>query len=321
MRKLTENEIKHRIMSKNSNVEVLDIIREKRNSKTRIIVKIRCECGIKFTRELTHLLEKQSKCLCGHCTQKLAHENRKNRYNEKYQRMLKRFNITPLYEINNFYARGKIEVVDNENGFIFFWNIGEKPKRPLIFQPNGINYKNFKYNLLKHSDINGYTCRDIITTENNTNIKVVCECGNPFICNYSKFLNGQFRCNSCATKMSKYEKIFEDFLKDNDIEYLYQYRISSCKCIKPLPFDFLICKERILVEIQGEQHYVPIRFYGETQEEANKNFELQIKRDRIKFDFCKEKNIPLLVLSYNEIMSKDFIPKTIQFIQTHSKKE
>ena len=164
--------------------------------------------------------------MCGHCSQKLAHNNRKNRYNEKYTRLLKRLNISPINEVENLYARDKIEVVDNESGFRFFWNVGEKPKRQLIFQTNGLNYKNFKYNLLKYAEINGYTCLDIITNENNTSIDVVCECGNTFTCNYSKFLNGQFRCNSCATKKSKYEKIFEEFLKENNIEYLYQYRIE-----------------------------------------------------------------------------------------------
>ena len=319
MKKLLDiEEIKNRILSKNNNVNFIDARREVRNSKTRIIVKLQCECGIKFERELTHLTDKRSSCLCGHCSQKLAHNNRKNRYNEKYTRLLKRLNISPINEVENLYARDKIEVVDNESGFRFFWNVGEKPKRQLIFQTNGLNYKNFKYNLLKHSEINGYTCLDIITNENNTSIDVVCECGNTFTCNYSKFLNGQFRCNSCSTKKSKYEKIFEEFLKENNIEYLYQYRISSCKYKKPLPFDFLICKNRILIEIQGEQHYSPIQFRCNTHEQAILNFEKQKIRDDIKFNFCKEKNIPLLIISYKEILNGEFKPKTIKFIQTHT---
>ena len=276
------------------------------------------QCGIIFERELTHLTDKYSSCLCGHCAQNLAHESRKKRYNEKYKRMLKRFNITPLENVENFYARDKIEVEDNDTHFRFFWNIGEKPKRRLYFQLNGLNYKNFKYNLLKHSEINGYTCKDIITKENDENIEVICECGNHFVCQYRKFLNGQFRCNSCATKKSKYEKIFEEFLKENNIEYLYQYRISSCQYKKPLPFDFLILKERLLIEIQGEQHYKPIRFRCHTIEEAEDIFKKQKIRDKIKEEFCKEKNIPLLIISYKEIMSNEFKPKTIEFIQTHA---
>lgn len=315
---LTNQEIENRILKKNNKANILNIRRERRNSKTRIVVKLKCECGIEFERELTHLTDKYASCLCGHCSQKLAHENRKKRYNEKYSRMLKRFNITPINNIENLYARDKIEVEDNETHYRFFWNVGEKPNRPLIFQPNGLNYKYFKYNLLKHSEINGYTCLDILTEENNTEIEVVCECGNHFKCKYSKFLNGQFRCNSCATKMSKYEKIFEEFLKENNIEYLYQYRISSCKNKKPLPFDFLISKERILVEIQGEQHYEPIQFSCHTKEEALLLFEKQQIRDKIKKDFCKEKNIPLLIISYKEILSNEFKPKIIKFIQTHT---
>lgn len=317
---LKDEEIIKRILDKNKKANILGIRRERRNDKTRIMVKLKCECGIIFERELTHLTNNYASCLCGHCAQKLSHNNRKKGYNKKYERMLKRFNITPLEDIENFYARDKIEVEDNDTHFRFFWNIGEKPKRRLYFQLNGLNYKNFRYNLLKHSEINGYTCQDIITKENDENIEVVCECGNHFICKYNKFLNGQFRCNSCATKKSKYEKIFEEFLKQNNIEYLYQYRISSCQYKKPLPFDFLISKERILVEIQGEQHYKPIRFRCHTQEEANKIFEKQKIRDEIKVNFCKEKKIPLLIISYKEILNNEFKQKTINFIQTHTNK-
>ena len=315
---LSNEEIRDRILSKNNNINIINIKRERRNSKTRILVKIKCECGIEFERDLTHLTHEHSSCLCGHCSQKLAHDNRKKRYNKKYERMLERFNITPLEKIENWYARDKIEVEENDTKFRFLWNVGEKPKRPLIFQPNGENYKNFKYNLLRHSEINGYTCSNILTKENDTNINVTCECGNIYSCNYSKFLNGQFRCNSCSTTMSKYEKIFEQFLKENNIEYIYQYRISSCKYKKPLPFDFLLCKQRILVEIQGEQHYFPIKFRCHTQEEAESLFEKQKIRDNIKLEFCKEKNIPLLILSYKDILSNEFNPKTKKFIQTHT---
>ena len=83
-------------------------------------------------------------------------------------------------------------------------------------------------------------------------------------------------------------------------------------------FDFLICKNRILIEIQGEQHYSPIQFRCNTHEQAILNFEKQKIRDDIKFNFCKEKNIPLLIISYKEILNGEFKPKTIKFIQTHT---
>ena len=55
MKKILDiEEIKNRILSKNNNVNFIDARREVRNSKTRIIVKLQCECGIKFERELTH---------------------------------------------------------------------------------------------------------------------------------------------------------------------------------------------------------------------------------------------------------------------------
>lgn len=318
MRKINDEEIIQRIIKKNPSVNIINVRRERRNSNTRIIVKLKCTCGIIFERELTHLTGKQSSCLCGHCSQKLSHENRKLNYNEKYTRMLKRYNISLLENVSDLYARDKVEVEDNENHFRFFWNVGEKIKSPYIFQPNGKNYKNFKYNLITYSNINGYTCKDLFTTENSTDIEIICECGNKFTANYSKFLSGQFRCNNCATKKSKYEVVFEEFLKNNNINYIYQYRISSCKYKKPLPFDFLLTDKRILVEIQGEQHYAPIQFRCHTKEESEIIFQKQQIRDKIKEDFCKDKDIPLLIISYKEILDNSFKPKTINFIQTHT---
>lgn len=311
--------IKNRILNKNKDANILGIRREKRSGKTRIIVKLRCKCGIEFERELTHLTYKTSTYMCKNCAQKIAKESRKARYNEKYERMLKKYKFTLVEPIKNLFARDKVEVY-TEDGFKFFWNVGEKPKKELIFQPNGINYKNFKYNLLKLAEINGYTCKDIYTTENSDNIEVVCECGEHFTCYYQRFKKGQFRCQRCSSSMSKYEKIFEEYLKSKNIEYIYQYRIASCKNIKPLPFDFLIKNQRILVEIQGEQHYSPIQFRCSSKEEAEIRFKKQKIRDEIKVNFCKEKKIPLLIISYKEILDSSYKSKVTTFIQTHTNK-
>lgn len=312
------DDIRDRIIRQHKDVDILDINRENHNGNTKIIIKIKCKCGIIFKRELTHITSSHATCLCGHCAQKEASKNRKIRYNEKYNKMIEDLDITIINRPENLYARDKVEVEDNKTHLRFIWSIGEKIKHPLVWQPNGDNYKNFRYNLLKYANDKGYSCRDILTYKGSPKISIVCECGNLFSCDYKKFLDGQFRCIECSKHKSKYERLFETFLLDNNIEYISQYRTPLCKYKKPLAFDFFLSQQNILVEIQGEQHYKPTRFNNCSEIDAKLAFDEQQLRDTIKATFCKEHHIPLLVISCDEIKSGVFKQKTIDFIQTRT---
>ena len=75
-----------------------------------------------------------------------------------------------------------------------------------------------------------------------------------------------------------------------------QYRFNDCKNQKPLPFDFAIIKDDKvvqLVEYQGEQHYKVVDYFG-----GEKGFQKRIRNDKIKKNYCKKKNIPLLIIDY-----------------------
>lgn len=110
------------------------------------------------------------------------------------------------------------------------------------------------------------------------------------IANRTKHKNGCPKCNS-----SKGEKLIEEYLLKNNIQYKNQYRITECRDKKPLPFDFAIwIDDKLrLIEYNGIQHYVQIGKYAE-------QFQDRIKKDKIKYDYCKQNNIPLLTISYTE---------------------
>lgn len=105
-------------------------------------------------------------------------------------------------------------------------------------------------------------------------------------------------CPKCA--MSKPERFIYHYLKDNNIPFISQYKIKGCKYKKLLPFDFAIFNKdgslRCLIEYQGEQHFKR-RWYHKNKEDS---FEEQLKRDKIKYDFCKSHNIKLNYVTYNE---------------------
>jgi hypothetical protein len=111
--------------------------------------------------------------------------------------------------------------------------------------------------------------------------------------------NGCPRC-----KESKGEKRISRYLEQNQIKYEPQYRIDDCRNILPLPFDFAIFENGVLkglIEFQGEQHFKPRMFIRLMDEEKGlEHFQIQIKKDKIKKEYCQENSIPLLEFSYED---------------------
>ncbi len=80
------------------------------------------------------------------------------------------------------------------------------------------------------------------------------------------------------------------------ISFKEEFKIADCKNIRPLPFDFALFSDGVLVgliEYNGIQHYQKIRRFG-----GKKAFERQQKHDLIKMGYCNQHNIPFLVISY-----------------------
>lgn len=103
-------------------------------------------------------------------------------------------------------------------------------------------------------------------------------------------------CPFCAS--SKGEKAIKEWLDENKIKYKQEYKIEKCINKRQLPFDFAIFNNNKLIgliEYQGRQHYEPIDYFG-----GLKSLLLMQANDRIKFAYCKDNNIPLLVIPYME---------------------
>ena len=102
--------------------------------------------------------------------------------------------------------------------------------------------------------------------------------------------NGCPRC-----KESKGEKEIEDYFIKNHIKYVRQKRFDDCRHILPLPFDFYLPSHNTCIEYQGIQHFKSRTKFG-GDEEFNK---VKI-RDGIKFNYCLDKNILLILINYSE---------------------
>lgn len=132
---------------------------------------------------------------------------------------------------------------------------------------------------------------------------IVCE--RSWLCAPVKFVNEGVRCPTCTKYESKGERKIREFFEKHNIEYSEQYKISDCKNIYSLPFDFAIFvnKElKLLIEFDGKQHFQPVELFG-----GYENFKKLQKNDNIKNKYCQDNNIDLLRISYRSINKIDEI--------------
>ena len=114
----------------------------------------------------------------------------------------------------------------------------------------------------------------------NKNVKVICKKHGAFWATPNNLYAGK-GCKLCHS--SKLEKTILTLLKNNNIEFITEYKISK----KSL--DFYLPKYNIAIECQGIQHFKPIDFFG-----GEKIFNYQKENDKIKYNLCKENNIKLI---------------------------
>ena len=95
-------------------------------------------------------------------------------------------------------------------------------------------------------------------------------------------------------KSSRGEKIIRNFLKENNIMYEEQKKFKDCKNKLPLSFDFYLTEYNVCIEYQGIQHFKPVEHFGGVDA-----FIKQKERDKIKKEYCKNNNIPLIEITYN----------------------
>ena len=126
-------------------------------------------------------------------------------------------------------------------------------------------------------------------------------CGHEYEVKWSNFQNGK-RCPKC--NQSKGEKFISDYLTNKHISFTTQVRFNDCRHKNTLPFDFGIVDSNkkiiALIEFDGEQHFKPSDFFG--GEENLKQVQL---RDSIKNQYCKDNNIPLLRIRYDEDIQEE----------------
>ena len=105
-------------------------------------------------------------------------------------------------------------------------------------------------------------------------------------------------CTVCNESHGEREII--QWLDNNSIEYIPQYRFNDCRDKYPLPFDFYLPQHNVCIEYNGRQHYEPVEFFG-----GNEDFKIRQIHDRMKMDYCESSGIDLLCISYQQDIGEE----------------
>ena len=133
----------------------------------------------------------------------------------------------------------------------------------------------------------------LLYKNNKTNVTLICKKHGKFKQRPDNHLFNMNGCPSC--NKSKGEIIISKFLDKNNIEYIFQKKFENCVNKYSLRFDFYLPILNKCIEYNGEQHYKEIDFFG-----GEKTLKYNRKRDDIKLKFCKDNNIDLIIIKYNE---------------------
>lgn len=156
-----------------------------------------------------------------------------------------------------------------------------------IKKSNYIHNNEFDYSLVEYKNAT-------------TPVIIKCKKGHTFKMKPQMHLYSCCGCPICIReKRSKGERQIKWFLTQNNIEFEEQKSFKNCKNKNLLLFDFYLPRYNLCIEYQGIQHYKNTGWFGGGEEFKNRQI-----RDNIKKDFCKNNNVNLLEIKYNESISK-----------------
>jgi len=139
---------------------------------------------------------------------------------------------------------------------------------------------------------------------NKIKVKIICPIHGVFEQIPSDHIRG-IGCSNCFE--SKGEKEIERLLKETKLKYIKQKIFTGCKYKRNLKFDFYLPEYNTCIEFDGQQHEEMYRF-----EKTNERLKIRQKRDQIKNEYCKNNNIRLIRIKYDESIEEKLILLLLQ---------
>jgi hypothetical protein len=141
-------------------------------------------------------------------------------------------------------------------------------------------------------------------SKDNPKIYYLCKrCGLEHCQTYDSLKAG--RGHNCLSLKSSGEAAVEEFLKNIGVDYCLQY--DTLKCVNPktkkiMPYDFELRKYKVIIEVQGEQHfnYEPY-FHGSVE-----NYEYQVWRDKYKRAYAEQQGYAVVYINYTDLRDNQY---------------
>lgn len=125
-----------------------------------------------------------------------------------------------------------------------------------------------------------------------TKVCIICPIHGEFWQTPNNHLNGA-NCPSCnSDNKSKMEENIHILLEENKIKHERQKTFTWLKHKRHLFLDFYIPYKKIAIEVQGEQHFTPVKRFGGVE-----YFLEQQNRDRIKKELCEKHGIKIIYIT------------------------
>lgn len=282
------------------NVLFIDARGVNKGGKYRLVVDMIDANGHKFSKTIEHILNEKEGLCCKLCARKEQTKRHREKFTTEWLNRIDNSKYKVLKSPDYITADSILEVEEISTGYRFTSNIRSLVKYSI--QPFNVyvNKTFFLYNLKIYGEKYGLYSTPIKISDtdlSHTKVLFKCKCGKEFERSIYKWMDGRDVCKSCSQLQSSYERMFESYLIENKIKYIPEYRFNNCRDIKPLPFDFYLPEFDCLIEIDGEQHFRPVKF-GNDKDAPDKRFNLQQKHDKIKEDYCKSNKIALLRIPY-----------------------
>lgn len=138
-----------------------------------------------------------------------------------------------------------------------------------------------------------------------------CNCGTIKEIRATDLMHGT---QSCGCIKSKGELLIRQLLNNYKLSFLNEYQFKDCLGEeRPLKFDFYV-ENYYCIEYDGQQHFKEVSHWG-----GKIKLEKTKKHDKIKNEYCKTHNIPLIRIPYwhyDKITINDLRPETSQFLIT-----
>ena len=255
--------------------------------KTKMKIEIICPIhGSFWQTPNNHLSQKQGCPKCGG-TKKITTEEFISKANLSQDYL---YNYSKSNYVNN---KTKIEIICDKHGS--FWQTPQDHLKgsgcPKCKGWNKTTKEFINEAVSLHGNIYNYSKTNYI--KSSSKVEIICDKHGSFWQTPNNHLRGA-GCGKCKNK-SKGEYKIEKILIENNISFYQQQTFDNCRYKGLLKFDFYLPALNFCIEYDGIQHFESFNYFG-----GEKKLKETKKRDGIKNNYCKNNNINLLRIKYNE---------------------